>query len=135
MSDDAASANSGSSDHEIRVAALRELAKNDGMELLVHYLPNGEADNVIIGKGLAAEWSGPRITTALPPPLTEAVEEMARALRVSRDEVHRRAITLFKAAFDAGHEGNRLAILTPDDDIVRDIVGFRAAEPASPARN
>ena len=66
----------------------------------------------------------------LPAALDDAVEEIAEASGISRAEAIRRAITLMKVAFDANRQGNRLAILTPDDEIVRDIVGVGPAPQA-----
>jgi hypothetical protein len=40
------------------------------------------------------------------------------------EEILRKAITLYEVATDATAKGNRLAILTPDDEIVREIIGL-----------
>jgi hypothetical protein len=114
---------------ELAVAALQGLAKSHGMEMVVRYRPDGKVDRVMIGQDLTTDRPPVTMTLTLPAILGDAVDELSEALGVSRDEVIRRAITLLKVAFDANGEGNRLAILTSDDEIVRDIVGVRPAKP------
>ncbi len=51
----------------------------------------------------------------------------------SYEDLLRKALTLYNVALDARDNGNRLAILNPDDVIVREIVGFEPSEhPPSP---
>ena len=45
----------------------------------------------------------------------------------AKSEVLLKALTLYGLALDATEKGNRLAILTSEDDIVHDIVGFEAS--------
>lgn len=42
----------------------------------------------------------------------------------AKDEVLRKALTLYGLALDQREKGNRLAFLSPDDDIVHEVVGF-----------
>ena len=46
----------------------------------------------------------------------------------SREDTLKKALTLYGLALDARRQGNRLAILSPEDDIVQDIIGFDVAE-------
>jgi hypothetical protein len=113
------------------VAALQDLARSHGMEMSVRYRPDGSVERVVIGKGLA-DRQPLTLTFTLPPDSIDAVDEVGGALRLDRDEVVRRAIALLKVAFDASEVGNHLAIITPDDEVVREIIGVRPEEPAAP---
>ena len=42
----------------------------------------------------------------------------------SRDGTIEKALTLYGLALDALEKGNKLAIITPDDEIVHDVIGF-----------
>lgn len=42
----------------------------------------------------------------------------------SRESVLRKALTLYGLALDANEKGNKLAVLSPDDEIVQDITGI-----------
>jgi hypothetical protein len=42
----------------------------------------------------------------------------------SKEEVLRKALTLYGLALDAQEKGNRMAILRPDDEIVHDVIGI-----------
>jgi hypothetical protein len=48
----------------------------------------------------------------------------------TKEGVLEKALTLYGLALDAREKGNRLAILSPDDVIVHDVVGFEPAETA-----
>jgi hypothetical protein len=48
----------------------------------------------------------------------------------NREDVLLKALTLYGLALDAIEKGNHLAILTPEDEIVREITGFQPAEVA-----
>lgn len=61
-------------------------------------------------------------------------EEVAGMIRLlaarsndAKDEVLRKALTLYGVAIDAREKGNKLAILSPDDDILHDVIGFELA--------
>ena len=61
----------------------------------------------------------------------EEVAGMVRLLAAkstdAKDEVLRKALTLYGVALDAREKGNKLAIITPDDLIVHDVIGFEPA--------
>lgn len=42
----------------------------------------------------------------------------------AKDQVLRKALTLYGLALDAREKGNKLAILGPDDEILHDVTGF-----------
>lgn len=46
----------------------------------------------------------------------------------SKDRVLLKALTLYGLALDAMEKGNRLAILSPDDVIVHEVIGFEVDE-------
>jgi hypothetical protein len=60
------------------------------------------------------------------------VQLLAAKSNDPKEEVLRKALTLYGLAIDAREKGNRMAILTPDDVIVREIEGFGPVERASP---
>lgn len=45
------------------------------------------------------------------------------------EAVLKKALNLYGLALDASERGNRMAILNPDDEIVREIIGFEVTEP------
>jgi hypothetical protein len=49
----------------------------------------------------------------------------------SYEDLLRKALTLYNVALDAKDNGNRLAILNPDDIIVREIVGIGPSDHAT----
>jgi hypothetical protein len=58
-------------------------------------------------------------------------EEAAELLRIlatrsgdNREDVLLKAVRLYQLALDAVEKGNSLAIITPEDEIVREITGF-----------
>jgi hypothetical protein len=59
------------------------------------------------------------------------VQLLAARSNDTKEEVLQKALTLYGLALDAREKGNRLAILSPDDVIVHDVIGF---EPAGAAR-
>jgi hypothetical protein len=115
---------------DLAVAALQDLAKSHGMDVLVRYRPDGKVDRVVIGHDLGAESPPVALTVTLPATLYDALSEISAESALSHEEVIRRAVVLMTTAWDALGEGNRLSILTPDDEVVRDIVGIRPAKPA-----
>lgn len=60
--------------------------------------------------------------------LGEGVVGLTRLLAARSNESYEntlmKALTLYGAALDATEKGNRLAVLSPDDDIVHEIIGF-----------
>jgi hypothetical protein len=81
---------------------------------------------------------------ALPPALDRVFQKMGYSSEVfgllhllaaksddSREGLLRKALTLYNVALDARDNGNRLAILNPEDVIVREIVGFDQADHTS----
>jgi hypothetical protein len=46
----------------------------------------------------------------------------------SYDDLLRKALTLYGVALDAKDNGNRLAILNPEDEIVREITGIKSSD-------
>jgi hypothetical protein len=46
----------------------------------------------------------------------------------SYDDLLRKALTLYGVALDASDNGNRLAILNPEDEIVREITGIKSSD-------
>ena len=114
----------------IAVEALVELARERGMKAAVLYRPDGKVDKIIVGEHIGIGDPDVIVKLAIPAELDDALDEMAETMKVSRDEAARRAITLLKVAFDANRKGDRLAVLSPDDDIIREIVGY--GPPAQP---
>ena len=49
----------------------------------------------------------------------------------SREDTLLKALTLYGIAIDAIEKGNRLSILNSDDELIREIEGFEAAEATS----
>jgi len=111
---------------------------------LLRELPPGDASRLMVGllKGIAEE----AVRDALPASLREfseqngysdavptLLEEITSKTGKSGAAVLRKALTLYNAAWNAEEDGNRLAILTPEDEIVHDIVGIHP-KPA-PAEN
>jgi Arc/MetJ-type ribon-helix-helix transcriptional regulator len=70
-----------------------------------------------------------RLTVTLPPEMAAVVEGMAAEMGISRGEVVRKAIRLLRFALDEGRAGNHLASLTPDLDIVQEVVDIVPADP------
>jgi hypothetical protein len=52
------------------------------------------------------------------------VQLLAARSNDAKEEVLQKALTLYGLALDAREKGNRLAILSPDDVIVHDVIGF-----------
>ena len=48
----------------------------------------------------------------------------------AKESALKKALTLYGLALDSIEKGDRLAILNPEDEIVREITGFEVAEPA-----
>ena len=63
--------------------------------------------------------------------LTQILFTLADEAKIPRDKIFRKALGLFKIALDAEAEGNHLAILNPEDDIIQDIVGINPAQEAT----
>jgi hypothetical protein len=81
------------------------------------------------------------VAQLLPPALDRALQKMGYSSEVAgllhllaaksddnREGLLRKALTLYNVALDAKDNGNRLAILNPEDVIVREIVGFEQAD-------
>ena len=103
-------------------------------------------------KGLPAEEAGKFVNSflkmidssigkALPPAIDNALqnlgytEEIAGLVHLlaartddAKEEVLRKALTLYSLALDARERGNRLSILSPDDVIVHEVTGFESAD-------
>ena len=56
--------------------------------------------------------------------------ELASRTNDSREDVLRKALNLYQILLDAHDEGNRLAILSPDNIIVHEVVGYELPENA-----
>lgn len=65
--------------------------------------------------------------------ITRFVRTLAERSHNSKEAVLRKALNLFKFALDTRDEGNRLSVLSPDDEIVHEIVGFEPAAEPTPA--
>ncbi|MFO0949970.1 MAG: hypothetical protein U0835_02230 [Isosphaeraceae bacterium] len=89
------------------------VTKRELLELMPQLL-----QGVLRAKGLSDETSG-------------LVQLLAAKTNDSQSEVLRKALTLYGLAVDAIEKGNHVAILTPDDEILHEVVGFDPAE-ASP---
>ena len=67
---------------------------------------------------------------------SEEAAGMTRLLAVrageSREETLLKALTLYGIALDAIEKGNHLAILNPEDEILREITGFESSEDDDP---
>jgi prophage antirepressor-like protein len=72
---------------------------------------------------------GVRLTLSLPPDVYFVIDDVATAMGISRGEAVRKAIRLLKFALDEGRAGHHLASLTPDLDIVQEVVGIVPADP------
>jgi hypothetical protein len=103
-------------------------------------------------KGLPAEQTGKFVNSflgmievairdAIPPALDNALlklgytEEIAGMVQLlaarsndAKEEVLRKALTLYSLALDARDRGNRLSILNSDDVIVHEVIGFEPVE-------
>lgn len=80
---------------------------------------------------------------SLPPLLENAFEKLGYSREIAglvqllaaksddtKEDVLRKALTLYGLALDAREKGNRMAILTPDDVIVHEVVGFEPVDQA-----
>jgi hypothetical protein len=81
------------------------------------------------------------IKSAMPGAINNALEkhgyteEIADLIRVisartndPKEEVLRKALTLYEVCLDARDQGNRVSILSPDDLILSEVKGFEPAE-------
>jgi hypothetical protein len=63
------------------------------------------------------------------------VQLLAAKSNDNKQDVLRKALTLYGLALDAQEKGNRMAVLRPDDVIVRDVIGIgqgqESAQPVS----
>jgi hypothetical protein len=53
------------------------------------------------------------------------IADLSDALAIPWHEVVHRAMVLYAFALEADGDGNRLAVLSPDDEIVREVTGLR----------
>ncbi len=107
---------------------------------------------VEILKGLPAEQAGNFVNSflklvdsalgkAIPPAIDNALqnlgytEEIAGMVHLlaartddSKEDVLRKALTLFGLAVDARERGNRLSVLSPDDVIIQEVTGFEPVD-------
>ena len=80
------------------------------------------------------------IGKAVPPAIGNALEKLGYTEEIAglvhllaarsndaKEEVLRKALTLYSLALDARERGNRLSILSPDDVIVHEVTGFEPA--------
>ncbi len=58
------------------------------------------------------------------------IQQLASRTKDSREDVLRKALNLYQLLLDAQGEGNRMAILSPDDTIVHEVVGHELPETA-----
>ena len=56
--------------------------------------------------------------------VSDLADKLAEMTGESKRDLLIKALSLYRAALQANAEGNRLAILNPEDEIVREIVGF-----------
>lgn len=63
-----------------------------------------------------------RFTLSLPPMQNEALNSMAQATRLSKNELMRHAVALLNVAVNARRKGLRMALVNDDDDVVGHIV-------------
>lgn len=59
------------------------------------------------------------------------IQDIASRTKDSREDVVRKALNLYQLLLDAQDEGNRMAILSPDDTIVHEVVGYELPEKAN----
>jgi len=60
------------------------------------------------------------------------IKSLAALSHESSDEVLKKALNLYRFVLEARKEGNRVAILNPDDEIVHEVVGFEPTALATP---
>ena len=116
---------------------MGEAVKTEWAEKVKDLSPN-ESSNLV---ALVPELVEQAVDKALPPALDRVLQKMGYSSEVagllhllaaksddSREDLLRKALTLYNVALDARDNGNRLAILNPEDVIVREIVGFEQAD-------
>ncbi len=69
-------------------------------------------------------------TTGITSEAVELILNIASRTKDSREDVVRKALNLYLLLLDAQDEGNRMAILSPDDTIVHEVVGYELPEKA-----
>jgi hypothetical protein len=63
-----------------------------------------------------------------PAELFGLVKQLREQSNDTAEGVYRKALNLYRLALQANREGNRLVILSPDDVIVHEVVGFGQAK-------
>jgi hypothetical protein len=109
--------------------------QDDRLAEFLQKLPPGDASKLMVG--FLKEIAEDAVRHAIPVSLREFYEQIGYSDEVptlledltartgeSGAVILRKALRLLSAAWDAEEEGNRIAILTPDDEIVQDVVGI-----------
>ena len=104
----------GSSDQSVKTLLT---LLDDRLDQALQRIESAVTDQVVEKIGFTAEALG-------------LIKLLAVKSNQSRDEVIDQALTLYGLVLDAVEQGNKLAILSPEDEIVRDINGIGA--PRSP---
>ena len=108
--------------------ALQEIARRGGLEVTLSIRPDGRIDRVRVGPSVLSD--RPDVPFTLPASVADILADSAEAIGVVKAEALRRSVLLLKLAVDAESEGNHLAILSPEDDVLQDVLGFGpASEP------
>jgi hypothetical protein len=89
----------------------------------------GQFENSFVGKFFRRAMEGMGYSAAT----TSLAEEIAERHGGTLEDVFSKALTLYEVALDAEAEGNHLAVISPHDDIVHDIVNIKpqSTEPVS----
>ena len=116
-----------------------EFSRRDNISELLKNLPESETTKLLVG--LLREAARDAVRDALPEPLRDFFNDLGESEGIPAllNEISaktgapgfivlRKALTLYNVAWEAEEEGNRIAILTPDDEIDRDIVGIHSSE-------
>lgn len=64
-----------------------------------------------------------KLSVFVSPQLNETLESMAQESGSTKSDVLRKALALFEVASEARRDGNRIAILTKDRQVLTEIVG------------
>jgi hypothetical protein len=116
------------------VEVLRNLPSDQAKELFNHF--KGDLRELI--REAARETVPSAVNAGLRKVgYSDEVTGLARLLAAKSndnlEDVFKKALTLYGVALDAREKGNRLAILSPSDEIVREIVGFDPSELTPPS--
>ena len=118
------------SEEKKRIAeGLRRIPPED-LENLVDLMSErvGELVSQSFESVLSSRLERYRNTRGLTDDVNDLSSRIAREYQMSPSEVLLKALGLFKLALDANFEGNRIAILDQQDEIVQEIVGLEPSE-------